>query len=60
MDANIEATATESNERACHERHARTGDFNERVRLNQQKLTAELNAPYAFMVSRSGCSGSVV
>ena len=34
--------------------------FNERVRLNQQKLTAELKSHYDFIVCGSGSSGSVV
>ena len=38
----------------------RTGDFNERVRVNQQKLTAELKPHYDFIVCGSGSSGSVV
>src|ERR1700737_1887467 len=35
-------------------------DFAERVRLNQQKLTAELKPRYDFIVCGSGSSGSVV
>jgi hypothetical protein len=35
-------------------------DFIERVRLNQQKLTAELRPHYDFIVCGSGSSGSVV
>jgi choline dehydrogenase-like flavoprotein len=35
-------------------------EFNERVRLNQQKLTAELRPHYDFIVCGSGSSGSVV
>src|SRR5712671_7980918 len=40
----------------------RTGDseFAERVRLNQQKLTAALKPLYDFIVCGSGSSGSVV
>jgi cysteine synthase len=38
----------------------RTDDFNERVRVNQQKLTAELKPHYDFIVCGSGSSGSVV
>ncbi|HEX4581954.1 MAG TPA: hypothetical protein VH139_07820, partial [Acidobacteriaceae bacterium] len=40
----------------------RTGDteFAERVRLNQQKLTAALKPHYDFIVCGSGSSGSVV
>jgi hypothetical protein len=39
MDANIETTGTEGNERERHERHAGTADFIERARVNQKKLT---------------------
>jgi choline dehydrogenase len=35
-------------------------DFNERVRLNQRKLTAKLKSHYDFIVCGSGSSGSVV
>jgi choline dehydrogenase len=35
-------------------------NFSERVRLNQQKLTAELKPHYDFIVCGSGSSGSVV
>jgi choline dehydrogenase-like flavoprotein len=35
-------------------------DFAERVRLNQQKLTAELKPHYDFIICGSGPSGSVV
>ena len=38
----------------------RTNEFNERVRVNQQKLTAELKPHYDFIVCGSGSSGSVV
>src|SRR6266478_3940665 len=37
-----------------------TADFVERVRVNQQKLTAELKPHYEFIVCGSGSSGSVV
>ena len=37
-----------------------TADFIERVRANQQKLTAELKPHYDFIVCGSGSSGSVV
>ena len=60
MDANVETTGTEGNERARHERHAGTADFIKRIRVNQQKLTAELKAHYDFIVcasiSSSACS----
>lgn len=58
MDAKIETTGIASNEQSRHEQHARTADFIERVRVNQQKLTAELNAHYDFIVCGSGSSGS--
>src|ERR1700704_3865248 len=38
----------------------RTDDFIERVRVNQQKLTAVLKPHYDFIVCGSGSSGSVV
>src|SRR6185295_1346768 len=59
MNADIETT-DQSNEQAFNERHVRTADFIERVRVNQQKLTAELNAHYDFIVCGSGSSGSVI
>src|ERR1700716_3752224 len=37
-----------------------TAGFAERVRANQQKLTAELKPHYDFIVCGSGSSGSVV
>jgi len=37
-----------------------TADFTERVRVNQQKLTANLKSHYDFIVCGSGSSGSVV
>ena len=43
-----------------HERDTHTAGFAERVRANQQKLTAELNPHYDFIVCGSGSSGSVV
>ena len=42
------------------ERNIPTKDFIERVRINQQTLTAELKAHYDFIVCGSGSSGSVV
>jgi choline dehydrogenase len=44
---------------AASERSTDT-DFIERVRVNQQKLTAELKPHYDFIVCGSGSSGSVV
>jgi choline dehydrogenase len=42
------------------ERNTQKKDFIERVRINQQKLTAELKPHYDFIVCGSGFSGSVV
>jgi choline dehydrogenase len=42
------------------ERDAHTAAFAERVRANQQKLTADLKPHYDFIVCGSGSSGSVV
>src|SRR5260370_17102778 len=42
------------------EQDTRTAAFAERVRANQQKLTAELKPHYDFIVCGSGSSGSVV
>jgi choline dehydrogenase len=42
------------------EQDTRTAGFAERVRANQQKLTAELKPRYDFIVCGSGSSGSVV
>src|SRR3981189_3895383 len=42
------------------EHDTRTAGFCERVRSNQQKLTAELKPHYDFIVCGSGSSGSVV
>src|ERR1700680_608300 len=42
------------------EQDAHTAAFAERVRANQQKLTAELEPHYDFIVCGSGSSGSVV
>jgi choline dehydrogenase len=42
------------------ERNIPATDFIERVRINQQKLTAGLKAHYDFIVCGSGSSGSVV
>jgi choline dehydrogenase len=42
------------------EMRTETADFAERVRVNQQKLTADLKPHYDFIVCGSGSSGSVV
>jgi choline dehydrogenase len=42
------------------ERDAETPGFAERVRVNQEKLSAELKSHYDFVVCGSGASGSVI
>jgi hypothetical protein len=37
-----------------------SGDFIERVRLNQAKLASEMKSQYDFIICGSGSSGSVV
>src|SRR5258707_13963625 len=51
---------TNANIPASLEPSTNAADFAERVRLNQQKLTAELKPNYDFIVCGSGSSGSVV
>src|SRR3981081_2921512 len=55
-------TTSNSDQHLSKENNLRTGDteFAERVRLNQQKLTAALKPHYDFIVCGSGSSGSVV
>src|SRR5260370_30808467 len=55
-------TTSNSDPHLSQENNLRTGDteFAERVRLNQQKLTAALKPHYDFIVCGSGSSGSVV
>src|SRR3979409_1508036 len=55
-------TASNSDQHLSQEISLRTGDtdFAERVRLNQQKLTAAMKPHYDFIVCGSGSSGSVV
>src|SRR5262249_44839581 len=50
----------ESNDGALLQRTSTTTNFIERVRLNQQKLAADLQSQYDFIVCGSGSSGSVV
>jgi choline dehydrogenase len=50
----------EDNQRRGFRLTTETADFIERVRVNQQKLTAELKPHYDFIVCGSGSSGSVV
>src|SRR4030088_1595410 len=58
---NIEQNAnTSSTDRESLEQDFVTPNFIERVRANQQKLTAELKPHYDFIVCGSGSSGSVV
>ena len=49
------ATSTASLKPSSH-----AADFTERVRMNQAKLTSELQPHYDFIVCGSGSSGSVV
>src|SRR5262245_5570471 len=44
----------------CERSPAAAADFMARVRLNQQRLTSDLQAQYDFIVCGSGSSGSVV
>jgi choline dehydrogenase len=60
IEAKPETTLEENNARASLERSAEAEDFIERVRANQQKLTADLKPHYDFIVCGSGSSGSVV
>jgi choline dehydrogenase-like flavoprotein len=55
-------TTSNSDPHLSQENNLRPGDteFAERVRLNQQKLTAALKPHYDFIVCGSGSSGSVV
>jgi choline dehydrogenase len=55
-----EALHKEDNQRGGFGLRSETADFIERVRVNQQKLTAELKPHYDFIVCGSGSSGSVV
>jgi choline dehydrogenase len=51
---------TSSDDRERLEQDCETPNFVERVRTNQQKLTADLKPHYDFIVCGSGSSGSVV
>ncbi|HEY4050238.1 MAG TPA: GMC family oxidoreductase [Acidobacteriaceae bacterium] len=51
---------TSSSDRETLEEDFETPNFIERVRANQQKLTADLKPHYDFIVCGSGSSGSVV
>src|SRR6202165_5206003 len=51
---------TTSSDRESLEQDFETPNFAERVRANQQKLTADLKPHYDFIVCGSGSSGSVV
>jgi ketopantoate reductase len=59
-DSEPEALHKEGNQRGGFALRTETADFIERVRVNQQKLTAELKPHYDFIVCGSGSSGSVV
>src|SRR5260370_12800120 len=51
---------TNADSTASLEPGTQAGDFAERVRVNQAKLTSELRPYYDFIVCGSGSSGSVV
>src|SRR5260370_42073633 len=55
-------TTSNSDQHLNQQINLRTGDteFAERVRLNQQELTAALKPHYDFIVCGSGSSGSVL
>src|SRR5262245_10732287 len=44
----------------CERSPAAAADFKERIRLNQQRLTSDLQSHYDFIICGSGSSGSVV
>jgi choline dehydrogenase len=56
MNSSTKASSNDAN----LQRNSETVDFIERVRVNQQKLAAELKPHYDFIVCGSGSSGSVV
>ena len=58
--SNTKAPFDKTNESADFGRDTRVADFAEKVRVNQQRLTAELKPYYDFIVCGSGPSGSVV
>jgi len=50
MDMTVEPTFRKKHVPPSLERNRQTKDFIERVRINQQKLTAELKPHYDFIV----------
>jgi choline dehydrogenase len=58
--SNTKALFDRTNESVDFGRDTRTADFAEKVRVNQQRLMAELRPYYDFIVCGSGSSGSVV
>jgi choline dehydrogenase len=60
IDRSAKATFKKKNVPPSLERNTQTADFIEHVRINQQKLRAELKSHYDFIVCGSGSSGSVV
>jgi choline dehydrogenase-like flavoprotein len=59
-NAEPETPRNEGNLRGGSGLTTETADFLERVRVNQQKLTAQLKPHYDFIVCGTGSSGSVV
>lgn len=60
IDTTVKPTLATKHAAPTPERNSQMADFVERVRINQQKLTAELKSHYDFIVCGSGSSGSVV
>jgi choline dehydrogenase len=60
IDMTVKPTFRKKHVPPSLERNIQLADFIERVRINQQKLSAELKAHYDFIVCGSGSSGSVV
>src|SRR5499427_8353378 len=60
IDMTVKPTSAKKHVPPSLEGNMQMADFIERVRINQQKLTAELQPHYDFIVCGSGSSGSVV
>jgi hypothetical protein len=58
--SNTKASFGKTNESANFDQDTRAADFAEKVRANQQMLTAKSKSNYNFIICGSGPSGSVV